>query len=99
MNACFDPARGNTATKLLLANLNSAAVCAQTNIRAAFADGGARTGVLALVIDADAEIIHVNGAVLAFCVEPEAGNSRQVQFNSAAYVVDIDISERSFGPN
>src|SRR5882724_13231184 len=98
MNACFDPAR-EYSNKLLLANLNSAAVCAQTNIRATFADGGARTGVLAPVIDADTEIIHVNSAVFAFCVEPEASNRRHVQFNSTAHIVDVDISDRGFGSN
>ena len=56
-------------------------------------------GVLALVIDADAEIVYVNVAVFALCVQPEAGGWRHVKFNSAAYIVDIDIAERRFGAN
>src|SRR4051794_6108565 len=81
---------------LLLANLNGAAVSAQADIRPAFANGGAGCRVTALVINADAEIIDINGAVFALCIKPEAGDRRQFKFNSPADIVDIDISERGF---
>ena len=92
-------AASNTAIELLFANLNGAAVGTQADIWAAFADGGAGRGVTALVIDTDAEIIHVNGAVFALGVEPEADFRRHFNLDSSAHIVDIDISERRFWAN
>src|SRR5690348_14511558 len=94
MNAA--PARVEIATKLLLANLNAAAVGAQADIGTALADGGACSDVVALVVDIDAEIVYVNVAVRALRVQPEAGGSRHIQFDTAVSVADIDISQGRF---
>src|SRR6476646_5133911 len=83
-------------TKLLFANLNCPAVGAQADVWPTFADGGAGSSIATLVIHADAEIIDVNGAVFALCIEREAGCRRKFQFNSTLHIVDIDISERHF---
>src|SRR6476469_4259524 len=90
------PPCGNTTTKLLLANLNAAAVCAEADIGTAFADGGARGGVAALVIDVDAEIVYVNVAVRALRIHAEACFPRQIKFDTAVSVADIDISQGRF---
>src|SRR6476646_7795735 len=84
------------ATELLLANLNAAAVGAQADIGPTFADGGARRGVAALVVDVDAEIVHVNVAIRALRIQAETGGWRHVKFDAAVSVADIDISERRF---
>src|SRR4249920_3416239 len=84
------------ANKLLLANLNAAAVGAQANIRPAFADGGACSGVAALVVDVDSEIVYVNVAVRALRIQAEAGGWRHVKFDTAVSVADIDISQGRF---
>jgi len=88
-----------TATKLLFTNLNGTAISAQADVWAALADGGAGSSVATLIIDADAEIIDINGAIFALCIESEADCRRQFQFNPPAYIVDIDISERRFRAN
>src|SRR5436309_184252 len=85
--------------KLLLANLNGATVSTQANVWATFANSAAGRCVTALIIDIDAEVIHVNGAVSALGVEPEADFRRQLNLDSSAHIVDINISERRFWAN
>src|SRR6476469_6381 len=97
MNTCSHRERYNN--HLLFANLNCAAVRTQADVWAAFADGGAGRGITALIIDTDAEIIHVNGAVFALGIEPESDFRRHFNLNSSADIVDIDISERRFWAN
>src|SRR5215831_38389 len=83
-------------SNLLLANLNAAAIGAQADIWAAFADSGACRGVAALVVDVDAEIVYVNVTARTLRIQTEACGWRHFKFDTAVSVADIDTSQGSF---